>query len=100
MFERVMGLNVVDDEAYKNYREGMTPILNSYGADFGYDFVVSRVLKSKTKDKINRVFTIDFPSKEIMNEFFNDPDYLKVKRTFLDHSIDSKTLISMHEKST
>jgi len=98
MFERIMGLNVIDQESYNLYRERMTPILNSYNADFGYDFIVSTVLKSKTENKINRVFTIDFPSKKTMEDFFNDPKYLEIKRQFLDCSIDSKTIISMHEK--
>jgi len=98
MFERIMGLDVVDDELYRKYREYMTPILNSYGADFGYDFMVSDVLKSKTEGKINRVFTIDFPSRKVMENFFKDSNYLEIKRKFLDCSIGSKTVISIHEK--
>lgn len=99
MFERIMGLNVVDDESYKKYRDAMTPILNSYQSDFGYDFVISRTLKSKTKNKINRLFTIDFSSEKIMNDFFQDPKYLAIKEKYLDNSIDGKTIISMHEKN-
>ena len=100
MFERVMGLNVIDEQGYKKYREGMVPILHSYGADFGYDFIVSEVLKSKTTKRINRVFTIDFPSKKVMESFFKDSKYLEVKKKYLDHSIDEKTIISMHETNT
>jgi len=79
MFERIMGLNVIDETAYEKYREGMRPILNSYGADFGYDFIVSEVLITKTTEKINRVFTIDFPSEKVMEAFFVDPDYIAVR---------------------
>lgn len=100
MFERIMGLNVVDELLYQEYRESMVPILGSYGGAFGYDFVVSDVLKSKTKGKINRVFTIEFPSKEVMDKFFSDPKYLEVKAKYFDLSVDSKTTISMHEKNT
>ena len=98
MFERIMGLNVIDDDAYAKYREGMTPILHSYNADFGYDFIVSKVLKSKATNNINRVFTIDFPSESVMNSFFEDVDYIAIKKKYLDHAVDSKTVISMHEK--
>ena len=98
MFERIMGLNVIDDDAYAKYRDEMTPILHSYNADFGYDFIVSNVLKSKSTKKINRVFTIDFPSESTMLIFFEDPVYVEVKKKYLDHAIDSKTIISMHEK--
>lgn len=98
MFERIMGLYVIDDEAYKMYRDGMTPILHSYNANFGYDFIISDVLKSKTSNKINRVFTIDFPCKKVMEDFFSDPKYLEIKTKFFDQSVESKTVISMHEK--
>tara|TARA_R110001592_G_scaffold204175_1_gene454222 strand:- start:1753 stop:2058 length:306 start_codon:yes stop_codon:yes gene_type:complete len=98
-FERIMALEVTDDEAYQKYREHMMPILHSFGASFGFDFKVSEVLKSKTCAAINRVFTIDFPSKEIMDKFFTDPAYLAVKDKYFQHSVKSATVISMHEKS-
>jgi len=99
-FERVMGLNVIDDQAYQKYREAMLPILKTYGGAFGYDFRVSEVLLSKTEDDINRVFTIEFPSKQKMQAFFENPDYVSVQNRHLNNSIKSKTVISMHEKDT
>lgn len=98
-FERIMGLQITDDEEYQRYRAGMTPILESFGGSFGYDFKVSDVLKSKSDSSINRVFTIDFPSKEIMDNFFSDPSYLKVKNQYFNSSVKSVTVISMHEKN-
>ena len=98
MFERIIGLNVIDEDAYARYRQGMTPILHFYNADFGYDFVISSVLKSKVASDINRVFTIDFPSERAMNSFFEDSAYIEIKKKYLDRAIDSKTIISMHEK--
>jgi len=94
-----MGLNVIDDQEYQRYREAMLPILNAYGGTFGYDFRVSEVLLSKTEDDINRVFTIEFPSKQKMEEFFSNPDYVVVQNRHLKNSINSKTVISMHEKN-
>ena len=100
MFERIMGLNVIDDLEYQKYREAMLPILKTFGGYFGYDFRISEVLLSKTKDEINRVFTIEFPNKQKMEEFFSCPDYIAVQNRHLKNSINSKTVISMHEKST
>jgi uncharacterized protein (DUF1330 family) len=97
-FERVMGLQVSDDEEYQRYRDGMMPILHSFGGSFGFDFKVSKVLLSKTEDDINRVFTIEFPSKEIMDEFFSNPEYLAIKQRHFNNSVKSKTVISTHEK--
>ncbi len=98
-FERIMGLEVINDEEYQKYRENMIPILHSFGGSFGFDFKVNEVLKSKTDEEINRVFTIDFPSKEIMDNFFTDPDYLAVKDKYFKNSVKAVTTISMHEKT-
>ena len=98
IFERIMGIYVSDEDEYQRYRDGMTPILQSFGGAFGFDFKVSEVLKSKTADDINRVFTIEFPSKEIMDNFFADPEYVKVQKRHFNNSVKSKTIISMHEK--
>lgn len=97
-FERIMALEVSDDEEYQKYRDHMIPILHSFGGNFGFDFKVKEVLKSKTEKGINRVFTIDFPSKEIMDDFFTAPSYLAVKNKYFKNSVKSVTTISMHEK--
>jgi len=99
-YERIMGLEVINEEEYQKYRENMIPILHSFGGSFGFDFKVNEVLKSKTNDLINRVFTLDFPSKEIMDEFFTNSDYLVVKEKYFLNSVKSVTTISMHEKNT
>ena len=38
-YERVMGIHVIDDDEYQKYREGMRPILESFGGFFGFDFL-------------------------------------------------------------
>jgi uncharacterized protein (DUF1330 family) len=98
-YTRVMGICVTNEEEYANYRKGMLPILQSFGGSFGYDFKVSEVLKAKTDEPINRVFTIEFPSQEVMEKFFSDPNYLVVKKAHLDVSISSRTVIGMFESS-
>jgi uncharacterized protein (DUF1330 family) len=86
-FERVMGLEVIDDAVYQQYRENMLPILTTFSGSFGFDFKVSDVLKSKTQAPINRVFTIDFPSREVMDQFFSDTTYLEVKNKYFDEPV-------------
>lgn len=97
-YERIMGIEVIDEEGYQQYREHMIPILHSFGGSFGYDFKVNEVLKSKTNEPINRVFTIDFPSKEVMETFFTAPEYREVKAQYFQNAVKSVTTISMHEK--
>ncbi|GAB3476894.1 DUF1330 domain-containing protein [Marinomonas epiphytica] len=98
-YERVMGLEVTNDALYQQYRENMIPILHRFGGSFGFDFKVSEVLKSKSSAPINRVFTIEFPSKEAMEQFFSDPDYLAVKSQYFESSVGAVTTISLHEKT-
>lgn len=98
MHEYLVGLNVVDDELYQKYRNGMTPILKSYGGGFSYDFAVSNVLISQTENKINRVFTIYFPDEETSERFFSDPDYLEIKKAFFERAVESTTIISKYTR--
>lgn len=97
--EIVMGLHVSDDQRYQEYRKGMEPLLNAVGGSFGFDFKIATVLRSKTDDKINRVFTIEFPSKKIMDEFFTNSEYLSIKHKHFDSSVKSRTEIAMYDKN-
>ncbi len=94
----LVGLNVIDHENYRQYRDNMTPILESYNGSFGYDFKVSEILKSETSDVINRVFTIRFSDKEKMEAFFLDVAYKEVKEKYFEKSVESTTIISSYTK--
>ncbi len=96
-FERLVGLNVVDEGAYQAYRDEMTPLLKSYGGGFGYDFKVSEVLKSKTEAPINRVFTIYFLNEDSMKSFFSNDEYLKIRQTHFEKSVTDTTVIATYE---
>lgn len=98
MYEYLVGLNVTDDASYQKYREGMTPILKSFGGGFNYDFKVSEVLITQTQNKINRVFTIFFPDKETSERFFSDPEYLEIKKAYFEKAVESTTIISRYMK--
>ena len=95
--EILVGLHVVDEGGYQSYRDAMTPILESYGGDFGYDFKVSEVLKSKTNARINRVFTISFPDQDSKNSFFSNEEYLKIKQDHFENAVSDTTIIATYE---
>jgi len=99
-YEILVGLNVLNDLAYNDYRAAMKPILFYYEGRFGYDFVVSDVLISESHTDINRVFTINFTSKDKMENFFSDSQYLAVKEKYFVESVGSTTIISSYEKDT
>ena len=94
----VVGLEVTDDATYACYRAGMTPILQEYGGAFEYDFVVAKVLKSPSNDRINRVFTISFPDRATRERFFADARYTAVRAEFFDPAVASR--VSMAEFDT
>ncbi len=98
LFEMLVGLEVSDDKAYQVYRNAMKPILIAYGGSFGYDFKIAEVLLSEVDESINRVFTIRFPDEGVMNKFFSDSDYLKVKSEHFESSVSSTTIIASYQK--
>ena len=100
VYEMLVGLHVTDDEIYQAYRERMTPILLECGGGFGYDFKISEVLKSQTDKEINRVFTIYFPDKEAMQQFFSAESYKAIKAQFFESSVASTTLIAEYKRET
>ena len=97
-YEILVGLNVIDDLKYNDYREAMKPILSSYGGRFCYDFEVSAVLISEDRSDINRVFTLNFNDQNSMENFFSDKEYLAVKEKYFVESVSGTTIISRYEK--
>lgn len=99
-YEILVGLHVLDDLKYESYRKAMKPILADYEGGFGYDFTVSEVLISPENGNsdINRVFTINFSSKNKMEGFFSDAQYLVVKERYFVESVGSATIIASYEK--
>jgi len=97
-YEILVGLEVLDDDKYEDYRAAMKPILSSYQGGFGYDFKVSEVLIAPEDKRINRVFTISFASKKLMEDFFSDADYLIVKAQHFVDSVGCTTIIANYEK--
>ncbi len=94
----LVGLEVTDDKNYTNYREEMTPILTKIGGGFGYDFKISEVLKNESDKNINRVFTIFFPSEEVMDSFFGDTHYLEIKKKFFENAVSSTTIMASYKR--
>jgi len=96
--EMLVGLHVVDEDAYQSYRDEMTTILNRYGGEFGYDFKISEVLKSLSPAPINRVFTISFPNKDKLNAFFSYDGYLKIKQRHFNQAVTDTTIIATYDR--
>lgn len=94
-YEMLVGLNVLDDHQYQDYRIAMKPILSAFGGSFVYDFKVSEVLMP-TQSEINRVFTLQFPDEKTKDRFFSDAEYLKVKTQYFDGSVGKIKILSSY----
>lgn len=97
--EALVGLHVTDEAGYRRYREGMLPLLEACGGRFRYDFQVSEVLRSETREPINRVFVIAFPSAEVMERFFADPRYLAVRERHFTPAVGAVTRIATYDRA-
>ncbi len=95
-YEMLVGLEVTDETRYHEYRRAMGPILERHGGSFGYDFRVSEVLISRTKEEINRVFTLQFPDREGQERFFSDARYLDVKKRLFEGAVRSTTILAAY----
>lgn len=96
-FSRIMAMQILNDERYATYRENMTPIMSEYGGRFEYDFTIKETLKKCCDVEINRVFMMVFPSKQQSLEFFSDPRYKEVRKTYFEDSVGSVTQIAEFE---
>ena len=97
--EMLVGLNVVDEEAYESYRKAIGPILALHSGGFGYDFKVAETLESEANVAINRVFTIYFPTEDLREAFFANSDYIGIKERFFDRGVADTTIIATYEKT-
>jgi len=67
-YERIVGLEVTDQDGYTQYRTEMAPLLDAAGGEFRYDFGVARVLR-----------------------------YLEIRRRLFEPSVSSTVLIAEYE---
>ena len=68
-YEILVGLHVVDDVIYDEYRAAMKPILSNYEGYFGYDFKVSdeKIHDIPTyKELIQNNFEFKIPNKILL----------------------------------
>ncbi len=97
-YETVVGLKVNNDEIYDQYRLSISPLLKKYEGGFRYDFKIKQTLIAENSNEINRLFLIYFKNKQLMNAFFSDSEYLKIKEKFFTNSVTSTTIISEYQR--
>jgi uncharacterized protein (DUF1330 family) len=98
IYEMLVGLKVIDEAMYEEYRKNMKPILAAYDGGFSNDFKISEVLLAEQTNDINRVFTIYFPDQKTNEAFFSNEEYLKVKEQYFKGAVENVTTISRYEK--
>lgn len=95
----IVGLKVNNDKVYNQYRASISPLLIKYEGGFRYDFKINETLISEESKEINRLFLIFFKNKDLMNSFFSDSEYLKIKEELFKKAVSSTLIISEYERS-
>ncbi|MBM3759399.1 MAG: DUF1330 domain-containing protein [Acidobacteria bacterium] len=98
-YEMTVGLHVIDEAAYAEYRAGMTPLLQREGGGFRYDFQVAQTLKNEEGREINRVFVLMFPNRRAKERFFADTEYLAVREKWFEPSVAAVTILAEYERN-
>ena len=96
-FEMTVGLFVTDPEKYAQYRAEIAPLLQAAGGGFRYDFEIAKTLKSQAAHEINRLFVLEFPSRERKERFFADPLYRKIRARLYENAVKGTTYIAERE---
>ena len=96
--ELMVGLTVIDEATYQQYREAMAPLLAAHGGGFRYDFTIAKVLRSASDHPINRVFAIYFGSKAQKDAFFANAEYLEIKARFFERSVQGTTIFGAYDR--
>jgi len=90
-FEMLVGLEVLDEERYAEYRAAMKPILHRMGGRFTCDFRVGGVLTEdvtgEVDARINRVFVLSFPDEGVKEAFFGDAGYARVREEWFEGAV-------------
>ena len=95
-FTYLVGLRVVDDRAYDQYRAGMRPLLEAMGGGFGLDIDVAAIREAGTAVVFNRLFTINFPDAAVADEFFDDRAYLAIRATYFDRAVTHQAILGTY----
>ncbi len=97
-YQVVIGLRVLDHRKFAQYCTALEPVLASHGGEFCYNFNVPEMLASKSCKNINQMFTLNFSSKEKMECFFADRNYLKIRGRHILKTIGSEQIIFGYHK--
>ena len=99
MFDRTIGLEVLDDTLYTQYRAEMTPLLEAAGGRFVLDVRVAEVLRGPAEARFNRLFTIRFATQAAFAAFFADPAYLAIRDRLFAPSVGQVHVLAAHESA-
>ncbi len=97
-YQILLGLNVLDSEKFEDYCSAMERLVARHDGELCYDFKVPDFCLADRHKTINRVFTLSFCSKEKMEAFFSDREYLKTRGRHVLKSIGSDQVIFGFEK--
>ena len=94
--ERLVGVQVINENEYQEYRRQMSPLLEAAGGRFVVDVRVSEVLVAPESARFNRLFSLRFPSDEAMQRFFASEAYRAVREAHFVSSVSTTTALATY----
>ena len=95
--DTLMAMRITDDDSYTSYRKEMTPLLKACGGRFVHDFRIAETLKTDADHRIDRVFVIRFPDLETRHAFFENPEYVAIRKRFFEPAVEAFTRLAQWE---
>lgn len=95
--ERLIGVQVIDDSEYEEYRRQLSPLLAAAGGQFVVDLRVSEVLTAPADAQFNRLFVLQFPTAEAMQKLFDSDDYGAVRNAHFKSSVSETTMLATYQ---
>ena len=97
-YQMTVAVHVHDSTLYASYREAIRPLLEALCAGFRYDFEIARTLRNDSSHEINRVFVLEFPSREAKERFFADPEYRAIRQRLFERAVDGTTILAEQDR--
>lgn len=89
----IASYDIVDEEGYEPYVPGVVPLLAKHGAEI---VVADRDAQALEGDKRTSYVVLRFASEEAALAWYNDPDYVDVRKLRIDSS-ENTNLVLAHE---
>lgn len=93
-----VGLHVTDDASYREYRDGVKPLLEAHGGTLHDDCRIEESRRA-VEHPMNRLFIISFPDANAKRAFFENESFRQMHARYFDPERQGITTVAHYEMS-